>query len=120
MDPARAVMPELWRARALPESGNPPLSDRITTNPAFVCRVKTTHAPTCSGRSESGVFSQRDDERRGVFQGVIGKHQWPFWSRVMFHAFGGRFGDHRDWPVIEAWADSIALALASLRSVSPS
>jgi hypothetical protein len=24
---------------------------------------------------------------------------------------GGRFGDHRDWPVIEAWADQIALAL---------
>lgn len=46
-----------------------------------------------------------------VFQGVIGKHQWPFWSRLLFHAFGGRFGDHRDWPVIEAWADQIALTL---------
>lgn len=46
-----------------------------------------------------------------VFQGVIGKHQWPFWSRMLFHIFGGRFGDHRDWPVIEAWADQIALAL---------
>jgi menaquinone-dependent protoporphyrinogen oxidase len=46
-----------------------------------------------------------------VFQGVIRKHQWPFWSRVLFHAFGGRFGDHRDWSVIEAWADQIALAL---------
>ncbi len=48
-----------------------------------------------------------------VFQGVIGKHQWPFWSRILFHAFGGRFGDHRDWPVIEAWADQIALALVA-------
>jgi menaquinone-dependent protoporphyrinogen oxidase len=47
-----------------------------------------------------------------VFQGVIRKHQWPVWSRLLFHAFGGRFGDHRDWPVIEAWADEIALALA--------
>jgi menaquinone-dependent protoporphyrinogen oxidase len=46
-----------------------------------------------------------------VFQGVIRKHQWPFWSRVLFHAFGGRFGDHRDWPVIEAWADKIAMAI---------
>jgi menaquinone-dependent protoporphyrinogen oxidase len=46
-----------------------------------------------------------------VFQGVIRKHQWPFWSRMLFHAFGGRFGDHRDWPEIEAWADQIALAL---------
>jgi menaquinone-dependent protoporphyrinogen oxidase len=47
-----------------------------------------------------------------VFQGVIRKHQWPFWSRVLFHAFGGRFGDHRDWPVIDAWADQIAHTLA--------
>jgi menaquinone-dependent protoporphyrinogen oxidase len=53
-----------------------------------------------------------------VFQGVIHKHQWPFWSRVFFHAFGGRLGDHRDWPTIDAWADRIAAALPSLRSTS--
>jgi menaquinone-dependent protoporphyrinogen oxidase len=53
-----------------------------------------------------------------VFQGVIRKHQWPFWSRVLFHAFGGRFGDHRDWPVIEAWADRIALALTHAHSAT--
>lgn len=49
-----------------------------------------------------------------VFQGVIQKHQWPFWSRLFFHAFGGRFGDHRDWPTIDAWVDGIAIALPSL------
>jgi menaquinone-dependent protoporphyrinogen oxidase len=48
-----------------------------------------------------------------VFQGVIRKHQWPFWSRVFYHAFGGRFGDHRDWPTIDAWADRIAAASPS-------
>jgi menaquinone-dependent protoporphyrinogen oxidase len=53
-----------------------------------------------------------------VFQGVIHKQQWPFWSRVFFHAFGGRFGDHRDWPAIDAWADRIAVVLPSLRSTS--
>ena len=53
-----------------------------------------------------------------VFQGVIQKHRWPFWSRVFFHVFGGRFGDHRDWPTIDAWADRIAAALPSLRSTS--
>lgn len=51
-----------------------------------------------------------------VFQGVIQQHQWPFWSRVFFHAFGGRFGDHRNWPVIDAWADGIARSLASTHS----
>ena len=53
-----------------------------------------------------------------VFQGVIQKHQWPFWSRVFYYAFGGRFGDHRDWPTIDAWADRIASALPNLRSTS--
>ena len=38
---------------------------------------------------------------------------------LFFHAFGGRFGDHRDWPTIDAWADQIAVALPSLRSTSP-
>jgi menaquinone-dependent protoporphyrinogen oxidase len=46
-----------------------------------------------------------------VFQGVIRKHQWPFWSRVFFHAFGGRFGDHRDWPVVDTWAERISRTL---------
>lgn len=48
-----------------------------------------------------------------VFKGVIRKHQWPFWSRVFFHAFGGRFGDHRDWPAIDAWGARIAAAVDS-------
>ena len=51
-----------------------------------------------------------------VFQGVIRKHQWPFWSRAFFHAFGGRFGDHRDWPAIDAWADQIAIAVTEPHS----
>ena len=53
-----------------------------------------------------------------VFRGVIQKHQWPFWSRVFFHAFGGRFGDHRDWPTIDSWADRIAEGLPGQRSTS--
>ena len=44
--------------------------------------------------------------------------EWPFWSRVFFHAVGGRFGDHRDWLTIDAWADRIAVALPSLRLTS--
>jgi hypothetical protein len=47
------------------------------------------------------------------------QNRWPFWSRVFFHAFGGRFGDHRDWPVIDAWAEQIALTLHRLRSAPP-
>jgi menaquinone-dependent protoporphyrinogen oxidase len=46
-----------------------------------------------------------------VFRGVIRKHQWPFWSRLLFHLFGGRFGDHRDWSAIEGWGDEIGTAV---------
>ena len=28
-------------------------------------------------------------------------------SRLLYHAFGGRLGDNRDWEDIEAWADGI-------------
>ena len=47
-----------------------------------------------------------------VFAGVIKRSQWPRLSRLLFHAFGGRLGDHRDWPAIDAWARTIAAALA--------
>jgi menaquinone-dependent protoporphyrinogen oxidase len=69
----------------------------------------THKEPKGIGEIRAGI---RPREYR-VFQGVIQKHQWPFWSRLLFHAFGGRFGDHRDWPTIDAWAFRIAAALPS-------
>ena len=48
-----------------------------------------------------------------VFAGVIRREQWPLPSRMLYHAFGGRLGDNRDWADIEAWADGIAAALAT-------
>src|SRR5215208_5124380 len=38
----------------------------------------------------------RPDEYR-VFAGVIRRGQWPLPSRMLFHLFGGRLGDNRDW-----------------------
>lgn len=72
-------------------------------------------------KEPSGIAGIRADLRPReyrVFQGVIRKHQWPFWSRLFFHAFGGRFGDHREWDTIDAWADRIAAALTNLRSTA--
>jgi menaquinone-dependent protoporphyrinogen oxidase len=48
-----------------------------------------------------------------VFAGVIERRRWAPAARLLYHAFGGRFGDRRDWPDIEAWADAIATALMS-------
>ena len=46
-----------------------------------------------------------------VFAGVIERHQWPALARLVFRAVGGRFGDNRDWPAIDAWAEGIGRAL---------
>lgn len=43
-----------------------------------------------------------------VFAGAIAREQWPWISRVLFHLFGSRFGDNRDWTLIDDWADAIA------------
>jgi len=46
-----------------------------------------------------------------VFAGVIDRHQWPFLSRLFYHALGGRLGDNRDWREIDEWAGVVGHAL---------
>jgi menaquinone-dependent protoporphyrinogen oxidase len=46
-----------------------------------------------------------------VFAGVIRREQWPLPSRMLFHLFGGRLGDNRDWAGIDDWAETIRTAL---------
>jgi menaquinone-dependent protoporphyrinogen oxidase len=75
-----------------------------------------THREPAGIEELRGTLRPRDYR---VFAGVIAKDQWPFWSRVLFHALGGRPGDHRNWPVIDAWAEGIARALPALRSTAP-
>ena len=45
------------------------------------------------------------------FAGAIARSHWPATGRAFFLATGGRYGDHRNWPAIEAWADLIATQL---------
>lgn len=63
-------------------------------------------------RNIGGVIRTLHPAGYRVFAGVIDRHQWPLGSRLFYHALGGRLGDNRDWPAIEAWGDSIAAALA--------
>jgi menaquinone-dependent protoporphyrinogen oxidase len=47
-----------------------------------------------------------------LFSGVVDPGQFSQRvSRIALRAMGGRYGDFRDWPAIEAWADEIAAAL---------
>lgn len=48
-----------------------------------------------------------------VFAGIVTRGMWPLPSRMLYHVFGGRLGDHRDWDAIDAWGRGIAADLAS-------
>ena len=56
--------------------------------------------------------TMRPEEYR-VFAGVIRREQWPLPSRMLFHLFGGRLGDNRDWAAIDEWAQAILAALSA-------
>jgi menaquinone-dependent protoporphyrinogen oxidase len=43
-----------------------------------------------------------------LFSGVVAREHLPLTGRLAFRAIGGRYGDYRDWPGIEAWAATIA------------
>lgn len=47
------------------------------------------------------------------FAGAITRSHWPATGRAFFRATGGRYGDHRNWPAIDAWADLIAAQTSS-------
>jgi menaquinone-dependent protoporphyrinogen oxidase len=57
---------------------------------------------------EIGEFEQAVHPRDyRVFAGVIDLDHWPAWGRLLFKALGGRAGDNRHWPDIDAWAKEI-------------
>jgi menaquinone-dependent protoporphyrinogen oxidase len=45
------------------------------------------------------------------FAGAVTHSHWTATGRAFFRATGGRYGDHRNWPAIDAWADLIASQL---------
>jgi menaquinone-dependent protoporphyrinogen oxidase len=46
-----------------------------------------------------------------LFPGVVVMTGLPLRQRLGWLVFGGRAGDHRDWPAIEEWAGEVAAAL---------
>jgi menaquinone-dependent protoporphyrinogen oxidase len=45
------------------------------------------------------------------FAGAIARSHWNVLGNIFLRAFGGMYGDHRDWDDIDAWADRIARQL---------
>ncbi|GAA4990107.1 flavodoxin domain-containing protein [Kitasatospora paranensis] len=46
------------------------------------------------------------------FAGAVARGHWPPAGRLVFRAMGGRYGDHRNWADVTAWAERIAASLA--------
>lgn len=51
-----------------------------------------------------------------LFNGAIRSGNLPAVGRVILLLLGGRFGDFRDWPAIDAWTNRVAKELAEWRS----
>lgn len=50
------------------------------------------------------------------FAGAIDRTHWSLVGNLFLKALGGRYGDHRDWRDIDAWADGIARQLRAARA----
>jgi menaquinone-dependent protoporphyrinogen oxidase len=55
-----------------------------------------------------------------MFAGIVDLSQVPLWGRLFFRAAGGRSGDQRDWPAVEAWATEIAIRVDAPRAPADS
>ena len=67
-------------------------------------------------REPKDIDELRDIVRPRDYRVFAGRHRaqrWPLASRILYHLFGGRLGDNRDWGDIDAWAQSIATALGA-------
>lgn len=66
-------------------------------------------------RAVTAVEAEVRPRDHHAFAGVILPGHWGLPARVALRAFGGRFGDHRNWQEIDAWAMSIASELRPSR-----
>jgi len=53
-----------------------------------------------------------------AFAGVVPRTGSPLLSRVLLRLCGGRYGDLRDWPEIEAWTTEISHELSAVMRVA--
>lgn len=66
-----------------------------------------------------GFPADLDVRDHRVFAGVVVTAGLPLWGRILARAVGGRPGDRRDWPAIEAWARQIAGVLRARATTPP-
>ncbi|HEU5023499.1 MAG TPA: flavodoxin domain-containing protein [Spirillospora sp.] len=63
-----------------------------------------------------GPLAGIDARDHELFSGVIAPEHLPRTGRVLFKAMGCKYGDYRDWALVDAYAAGVAEALRSLRN----
>jgi menaquinone-dependent protoporphyrinogen oxidase len=85
------------------------LGDEESMFPARVAnRLRALRKETPEITELRGLLRPREHRN---FAGAIARLDWTATGRAFFRATGGRYGDHRNWPAIDAWADLIASRL---------
>ena len=54
-----------------------------------------------------------------TFCGAIERAHWNLAGHLFLKAFGGSYGDHRDWRDIDNWAEMIARQLLAASNPAP-
>jgi menaquinone-dependent protoporphyrinogen oxidase len=62
-------------------------------------------------RVERGFPAGFRPREHRYFGGIVEMAGLPMWGRMFWWLIGGRPGDHRDWPAIDAWGGQIAAEL---------
>ena len=70
-------------------------------------------ADAAEGTKLGELVGARDHQ---VFPGKADKHELGFFERAAVSMVKDGWGDHRDWPAIQAWAGSIATELTTARA----
>lgn len=79
--------------------------------PAVAARLRRVRQLPATVAAVASALRPRDHH---AFAGVVVAADWGLAGRVFMTALGGRYGDHRNWREVVAWADRIAVELTTL------
>ncbi|WP_069169241.1 flavodoxin domain-containing protein [Streptomyces griseus] len=68
-------------------------------------------APQESDHVVGDLIERLSPRDHRLFSGVIAPEHLPTTGRMRFRAMGLRYGDYRDWPSVDAWAEEIGRAV---------
>jgi menaquinone-dependent protoporphyrinogen oxidase len=80
-----------------------------------VTRYMTTQE---ARKVEQGFPASFHAREHRFFGGIVDMSGVPLWGKVFWRLVGGRPGDHRNWPAVDAWARQIAAELTRARTTT--